>query len=144
MKSTPVRVMIADDHPVILFGLKCILEGVQNIELVSAVGNSTDLISALRTHACDVLIVDYYMPKGLYGDGMTLLAHLRKHRPSLQLIVFTMLSDRAELEAIRRLGVCGIINKKDPLQHLPSAILAAQLGEEYLSPEVTSLLGTGN
>ncbi len=80
------------------------------------------------------------MPEGLFGDGMMLIAYLRKHWPNLRLIVFSILSDGAQLEAIRCLGVSGIISKKDDPEHLPFAILSVQRGEEYLSPEVESFI----
>lgn len=142
MKTTSVRVIIADDHAVIRFGLAHVLNDVPDVQLMCAVNDSTDLIPALRTHSCDVLVTDYYMPKGLFGDGMMLIAYIRKHWPNLGLIVFTILNDGEQLDAIRRVGVRGIISKKDDPQHLPAAILAVQRGEEYLSPEIESLIRT--
>lgn len=67
-----VRVMVADDHPASAFGISQALQGTSTIKLVGAVSNSTDLIESLDAQPRDVLVLDYVMPGGKYGDGLAL------------------------------------------------------------------------
>lgn len=67
-----VRVMVADDHPASAFGISQALQGTSTIKLVGAVSNSADLIESLDAQPSDVLVLDYVMPGGKYGDGLAL------------------------------------------------------------------------
>ncbi|WP_025809860.1 response regulator transcription factor [Pseudomonas chlororaphis] len=143
MKDASVRVIIADDHPLTRLGVAHVLEGVKDVKLVYTANDSTDLVPALSAHDCDILILDYFMPKGLYGDGFKLLTFLRQHRPSLPIVLFTMLCHGPRLRAVQDLGVRCILSKSDSLMHLPAAIHAAQRGDEYLSPIARSVIHAG-
>lgn len=88
-----IRVMVADDHPAISLGISYELSQCGSLEMLGQVSNSTELIGRLNEGDCDVVIVDYTMPGGKYGDGLALLSLLRRRYPHLQLVVFTMLNN---------------------------------------------------
>jgi len=58
----------------------------------------------LETVPCDVLVADYSMPNGAYGDGITLLSYLRRRYPDLKIVVFTMVDNPAIVREVARLG----------------------------------------
>ncbi|AOR71525.1 DNA-binding response regulator [Burkholderia stabilis] len=135
-----VRVMVADDHPSSALGMSQALGGSSTIKLLGTVSNSTDLVAMLDEHPSDVLVVDYVMPGGKYGDGLTLLSFLQRRYPALHLVTITMIDNPSVLRAIQKQGVGCILSKSDAISHLVGAVHAAYVGASYLSPFVKQLL----
>ncbi|RQS19267.1 response regulator [Burkholderia sp. Bp8992] len=135
-----VRVMVADDHPSSALGMSQALEGASTIKLLGAVSNSTDLVAMLDEQQSDVLVVDYVMPGGKYGDGLSLLSFLQRRYPALRLVTITMIDNPSVLLAIQKQGVGCILSKSDAISHLVGAVHAAFVGANYLSPFVKKLL----
>ncbi|WP_334043183.1 response regulator [Burkholderia ambifaria] len=135
-----VRVMVADDHPSSALGMSQALAGSSTIKLLGTVSNSTDLVAMLDVQQSDVLVVDYVMPGGKYGDGLALLSFLQRRYPALHLVSITMIDNPSVLHAIQRQGVGCILSKSDAISHLVGAVHAAFVGANYLSPFVKQLL----
>jgi two-component system capsular synthesis response regulator RcsB len=127
----PINVILADDHPALLIGVKYALDSTKTIKLTGMAQNSGTIIELLETVLCDVLVVDYSMPNGAYGDGIALLSYLRRHYPKLKIIVFTTVDNPAIVREVARLGVHSYINKTDHLDHLISAIHAVYANAVY-------------
>ena len=135
-----VRVMVADDHPSSALGMSQALAGSSTIRLLGTVSNSTDLVAMLDEQQSDVLVVDYVMPGGKYGDGLSLLSFLQRRYPALRLVTITMIDNPSVLLAIQKQGVGCILSKSDAISHLVGAVHAAFVGANYLSPFVKKLL----
>jgi len=135
-----VRVMVADDHPSSAIGMSQALGESSTIRFVGSVSNSTDLVAALDETPTDVLVVDYVMPGGKFGDGLVLLSFLQRRYPALRLVTITMIDNPSVLLAIRKQGVGCILSKSDAISHLVGAVHAAFVGAGYLSPYVKQLL----
>lgn len=131
-----VRIVIADDHPVILAGAREALGAEPDIEIVEGAGDSTALVQALSKHRIDVAVTDFSMPGGQYGDGVALIGFLRRRFPQVPLVVLTGIGGVQMLTSIHRAGVGCIVAKVDPFQELPAAIRAAHGGRAYLSPDI--------
>src|SRR5579871_901369 len=100
-----LRVVVADDHPVILFGAEHALLKFPGLQVVGRAKQSTELIKLLQSIACDVLVTDLAMPGGQYGDGLQLIGYLRRNFPKLPIVVLTMLENVALLKRLSELGV---------------------------------------
>ncbi|MEX3670994.1 response regulator [Paraburkholderia phenoliruptrix] len=135
-----VKVVIADDHPVILFGAEQALLKFPGIQVVARARQSTELIKVLQTTACDVLVTDLAMPGGQFGDGLPLIGYLRRNFPNLPIVVLTMLENAALLQRLRELGVTSVVNKSDDLSHIGLAVQHVSRHLEYLSPSVKASL----
>ncbi|KVN28529.1 LuxR family transcriptional regulator [Burkholderia pyrrocinia] len=135
-----VRVMVADDHPASALGMSQALQGNSTIKLVGTVSNSTDLVAALDAQQSDVLVLDYVMPGGKYGDGLALLSFLQRRYPALHIVTITMIDNPSVLRAIHKQGVSCILSKSDAISHLIGAVHAAYVGANYLSPFIKQLL----
>lgn len=140
MKEFFVRVMVADDHPAVALGIAQAFEKNSTIKVVQTVSNSTELVAALDHQPSDVLLLDYVMPGGKYGDGLALLSFLQRRYPALRIVTITMLDDPTILRALRSLGVNGILSKSDAVSHIVGAVHAAYAGAHYQSPFIKSLL----
>ena len=135
-----VRVMVADDHQASALGISQALQGNSTIKLVGTVSNSTDLVAALDAQQSDVLVLDYVMPGGKYGDGLVLLSFLQRRYPALHIVTITMIDNPSVLRAIHKQGVSCILSKSDAISHLIGAVHAAYVGANYMSPYIKQLL----
>lgn len=144
MDEFSVRVMVADDHPAAALGMSQALQGNSTIKLAGTVSNSTDLVAALDAQPSDVLVLDYVMPGGKYGDGLVLLSFLQRRYPALRIVTITMIDNPSVLRAIQKQGVSCILSKSDAISHLIGAVHAAYVGANYMSPFVKQLLQDGD
>lgn len=129
-----MKVLLADDHPASLAGVRYELSHLPTIEIVGTARNSTEIVEWISRKTCDILVTDYAMPGGEYGDGLSLLSFLRRRYPQLHIIVFTMLDNPAVAKEMTRLGVQAVVNKADDLSHLVFAVQAGCTGAPYWSP----------
>jgi two-component system, NarL family, captular synthesis response regulator RcsB len=131
-----IKVIIADDHPVILFGAAQALLKFPEIEVIGQARQSTELIQLLQKSPCDVVVSDLAMPGGQYGDGMPSLGYIGRQFPTVRIVVLTMLENPALLKRLREVGVTAVINKSDDLSHIGLAIVHVMRGQEYIGPSV--------
>jgi DNA-binding NarL/FixJ family response regulator len=131
--GTPVRVVIADDHPMYRYGLAAVLTGRPDIELAAEASSGTELIQVVRASRPDVVITDLAMP-GLTGAqaAATLLAE----QPELAVLVLTMHQDDESLFAAMRAGARGYLLKGSDRAELIAAIQAVARGEAVYGPGV--------
>jgi two-component system, NarL family, captular synthesis response regulator RcsB len=138
-----IRVAIADDHPVLLAGMKYLLAGLSGMSVVGLVTDSTKLVDLLVRREVDVVVTDFSMPGGKYGDGIALLRFLVRRFPRLRLIVLTGVESNQVLRNILNVAVNVIVSKADHLDCLEVAIRRAYDRKPYLSPEAQRLLKKG-
>ncbi|WP_233799937.1 response regulator [Paraburkholderia sp. HP33-1] len=119
-----LRIILADDHPFVLLGLKSTLERYEGLSVVGQASAPTALIAMLQHTRCDVLAVDLSMPEpaGGIGDGLALIRHIRRTWPSLRVVVVTAQTNAAMLRVIASDGAVSVIGKTDSLDELPRAI----------------------
>ena len=118
-----MNVIIADDHPIVLFGIRKSLEQIEWVNVVGEFEDSTALINNLPKLDAHVLITDLSMPGDKYGDGITLIKYIKRHFPSLSIIVLTMNNNPAILSAVLDLDIEGIVLKQGAPTDLPKAFL---------------------
>jgi len=139
-----IRVIVADDHPVVLVGVRTVLERQGDIQVVGEAGNGRELIELLKHQPCDVIITDFSMPDEApdgraaisqrHSDGMPLMTLLGSRYAQIPVIVLTMLNNIGILRAIREKGMRGLAYKKSFATDLPNAVRAVKRGDLYVSP----------
>ena len=140
MDRFEIRVVLADDHPGMLAGVRHELASVETLTLVGEVANSTGLMALLETTPCDVLVSDYAMPAGEFGDGVPLFKLVKRRFPDTQIVVMTMLDNPAVLHSLVSSGIRCIVSKSDAVAHLIPAIHAARTGGTYYSPTMDAVV----
>ncbi len=140
MNQLAIRVALADDHPVARLGMQSALEEAPAIHCIGAAADSTELVSLLERSPCDVLVTDYAMPNGAFGDGLELLGYLALHFPSLRIVVMTGLDQPALIHKIDASGVSGIVKKSEDSSQVLAAVMAVYAHRRYHSPAVVDLL----
>lgn len=129
----PLRVLLADDHPVVLAGVKALVTADEELTVV---GEAVDGLSALRlatTLQPDILILDISMP-GL--NGIKVAELVRESCPDCKILILTVHEDRSYLRELLELGVAGYLLKRSAADELIRAIRAIAKGGLYLDPEV--------
>jgi two-component system, NarL family, captular synthesis response regulator RcsB len=116
------RIAIADDHPAVIAGMRVALKNERDVHIVGTANNSTEIVNLLCENPCDVLVTDYVMPNGKYGDGLSFLSFLRRRFPDLKIVVFTMLSGESLVNAMTVLGIRQIVHKGEHIDCLLAAI----------------------
>ncbi|MDW2776485.1 response regulator, partial [Pseudomonas sp. BEA3.1] len=89
-----LKVIIADDHPIVLLGVRELVERDPRFSVVGEAVCSQGLIELLERQPVDMVISDYNMPADSpYGDGLKLIDYLKRHYPAVRILVLTMISN---------------------------------------------------
>ena len=129
---------MADDHPVVLMGMKLILrESRKNLRVVGEAGSGKALLKLLAKQPCDLLVTDFSMPDGDDSeDGLLLIRRLRRNHPDLPIIVMTMIRNPALLRGMFAAGANGVVGKADMARELLRALQAVTGGRTYVSSDL--------
>ncbi|MGN5477255.1 response regulator [Cupriavidus basilensis] len=100
-----IKVLIADDHPIILNGISQVLASEVDFQVVGKATDSTELLHLLHTVDCDVIVTDYSMPGGEIGDGLPMLQTLRRRYPATRIVLVTMLDNPGLIRSILKAGI---------------------------------------
>lgn len=126
--TTPLRVAIADDHRLMLDGIKRALESAPDIKVVGEAMSGEEMLTIVPRVRPDVVILDLRMPK---GDGLTTLAQLRKDYPDLKIIILSMFEDSEHIDQALHQGASGYVVKSINPLDLPSTIRQVVEGTVY-------------
>ncbi len=104
----PIRLIIADDHPMLIDGLKKVLEEIPGVEVLACVENGLQLLRILRENPADLVLLDLHMPK---LDGIETLKIIKKDFPRLKILVFTNYGQPKLIREIKGFGTQGYLLK---------------------------------
>jgi DNA-binding NarL/FixJ family response regulator len=124
----PIRVALADDHPIVLDGLEQLFKVVPEITVVARAVNADEALHILRTVAPDVLLLDLVMP----GGGLELLRAASAAGLPTRIILLTAVVDDAQLLEAIRLGARGVVLKDMAPQLIIDAIREVHAGGQWL------------
>ncbi len=129
MLAKPIRVVIAEDHPIMCDGLKTVLLASSHIRVVDTARSFTDVLHQIP-HVCpDVLVLDL---GGMGGAPLTFVEHLHRDFPAMAIVVFSSSVDLAP--ELLQAGVLGYVAKEELSVQLIAAIQAAHARQTFLSP----------
>lgn len=131
--TSPVRVVIADDHPMVRYGIVAALADVPEVDIVGEAANGHELLALVAAEHPQVVVTDLSMP-GLSGADAA--ARLRDAHPDVATLVLTMHTDDASLVTAMRAGARGYLVKGADRAELVRAIVAVAAGEAVYGPEV--------
>ncbi|AKT30728.1 response regulator transcription factor [Pseudomonas syringae pv. actinidiae] len=127
-----LRIVIADDHPIVLLGTQILLEKKGCGTVIGQAKSPEELEAVLNSTACDLLITDFAMPDS-ERDGLAMLRRLRQLHPALKIIVLTSLQNSSLILSILSLKVNGVIEKNADPEELATAIRQVTSGKTFLS-----------
>jgi DNA-binding NarL/FixJ family response regulator len=132
-----IRLMIADDHPVVREGLKGMLAGEPDMQVVGEAGSGTEAVVVARAQRPDVILMDLRMPD---GDGVAATTAIRADPGAPAVIVLTTYDTDADILRAVEAGASWYLLKDTPRADLVRAIRAASAGETVLAPVVAGRL----
>jgi two-component system capsular synthesis response regulator RcsB len=135
-----LRIILADDHPIVLNGVRMLLESGMDASVVADVHSPAALVDAIETTPCDLVITDFSMPGGQVADGMHMLGLIHRRWPNLPIIVLTMVSNVGVLGSILSSGARGLLSKSDALTELALAVQAVSHDRDYVSTGIKRAL----
>ncbi|PFT90237.1 response regulator [Bacillus cereus] len=132
-----IKVLLVDDHTVVLKGLAFFLSTQEDLELVGEANNGKEALMKVGETTPDVILMDLYMPE---MDGVEATAYIKKEYPNVKVIVLTSFSDQAHVLPALRAGASGYILKDVEPDQLVEAIRSAYKGNIQLHPDIANAL----
>jgi DNA-binding NarL/FixJ family response regulator len=129
--SGPVRIVIADDHPMFRFGLRAALDGTPEVEVVGEAGDGAELLDVLAATEADVVLTDLEMPG---AGGLSVAARLATTHPQLPVVLLTMHDEPDTIRQAIAAGARGYLLKGAERDEIVSAVLAAASGGAVYGP----------
>jgi DNA-binding NarL/FixJ family response regulator len=131
------RIVLCDDHPILLAGLRKLVESESDLELVGEATSGLAALRLIRTTRPDIAILDISMPE---LNGVLLARRLAEEQPATRLMILTLHEERAYLKQALDAGVRGYVLKRSAAENLVQAIRAVVVGGRYVDPALTDLL----
>ncbi len=135
--SAVIRILVADDHPIVRDGLVAVLNTQPDFAVVGEAGSGAETVRQVAALAPDVLLLDLAMPD---GDGVETLLRLREQHLTARVIVFTAFDTDERILAAIRAGAQGYLLKGIPRDDIFGAIRTVSAGGSLLTPVVASRL----
>src|ERR1700686_2133832 len=137
LRSSPIRILIVDDHPVVLAGLTRMLSTQPDFEVVGSASGGEEAMQMLRTRTADILLLDLRMP-GMNGVD-TLLA-IKAERIHVRAIILTSFETDEDIYRSVQAGAQGYLLKGAPQSDMVEAIHAVHAGRRYLPRHIAARL----
>ena len=132
--SSPIRILVVDDHPIVREGIAGLVGVQADMTLVAQAGNGRDAIQQFRTHRPDVTLMDLQMPE---MNGLDALIAIRTEFPEAKVIVLTTYEGDVHILRALKAGAQGYLLKNTLHSDLLRTIRAVHAGKKGLSPEVS-------
>lgn len=128
-----IKVLIADDHEVIVEGFKALLTNDRDLKIVGHALNGKQVLEKLATESVDVVLLDINMPE---MDGIEATQAIRKRYPDVKILIVSMYNKPEFIRNLIETGAHGYVLKNTPKENLIEAIKRIYAGEEHFSTEV--------
>jgi DNA-binding NarL/FixJ family response regulator len=137
--STPIRLLLADDHYVVLMGLVSLLRLEKGLRVVATAENGAEAIELFREHRPDVALLDVRMP---VTDGIAAAEAIRAEFPDARVLMLTSFDTEEDIHRALRSGVVGYLLKNSKRREHVAAIRAVHAGESWIPNELAQRAAT--
>lgn len=129
-----IRILLAEDHTLVRKGLRALLEGAEEIEVVAEASDGRDAVAKVKTQSPDVIVMDISMPM---LSGLEATRQISERFPKTSVLILTVHSNEEYILQALRAGAAGYLLKEAAPTELIRAIKALNRGESYLSPSIS-------
>lgn len=130
-----IKIFLADDHRILLDGIRVLLESDPDLSVVGTASNGKEVLDGLKTVEADVLLLDLQMP---VMDGLETIEHVKKEYPNLKILMLTTNDEGSIITTLFKKGATGYLLKNSSQEVLIQGIKDAYRGEKVLSPHLTT------
>lgn len=135
--TEPIRIIIADDHPIVREGLATVLNQEEDLEVVGQAGNGLDAVAQARELHPDIILMDLQMPE---MDGVAAIEKIKEESPAIGIIILTTYDTDDYIFRGIEAGARGYLLKDSPPAEVLKAIRAVHQGESLIQPRVAGRL----
>ncbi len=132
-----IRILIADDHKIVLDGIASLLQSEKGFEVLSTAHDGYQVMELINKNHYDVCILDINMP-GL--DGIETAKLIRQQKPAIKIIMLTTYNDKEIISALIHIGVSGYLLKNSDKEELVESVNKVMKGRHYFSEEVENII----
>ena len=133
----PTRILLVDDHPMVLAGLRALLAPLPGLEVVATAATAAEAYVAVAAHRPDVVLLDINLPD---QSGLDVCRRLVDEHPALKVLALTTLNEKSYVTRMMTQGAAGYVLKNASPDELAEAIARVRAGKKYFSDEVQELL----
>lgn len=130
---TKLRILLADDHAVLRDGLRVLVNGQPDMEVIAEAKDGREALKKIMEFRPDVAIVDVSMPE---LDGIKVTEKVKQQLPDVKVLALTAYRDRSYLDQLLRVGGAGFVLKGSPAEEVIEAIRNVALGRPYVDPKM--------
>jgi len=135
-----VRVLLADDHPVVRHGIIANVKPQPDMIVVAEAGDGVEALALIKEHLPDVVLLDLRMPR---MDGLDVLAELKTSRLPCKVIIMTTFDSEEDVQRAMKAGARGYLLKDSTQEEILDAIRRVSLGETYLPARIVQKVAEG-
>jgi two-component system, NarL family, response regulator DegU len=135
-----IRIIIADDHPIVRDGLRSALDSIENFHVTGVASNGYEAMALIKKDPPDLLLTDISMPE---MNGIDLTREVAKKFPEVKIIILSMHENDAYINNALQAGAHGYLLKDSEKSELSKAIEKVVAGEKYFSKSVSQILVNG-
>ncbi len=132
-----IRVILADDHTIVLDGLRLLLEGQPDIKVIGTASNGLEVVRQVETLHPDVVIIDIAMPE---LNGVEATRQIHEIAPDTHVVILSMYSSTEHIFQALRAGALGYVLKESAGAELVEAVHTVKVGRPYLSQKLTVVM----
>ena len=135
--NTPIRILLADDHPSLRAGLASILNAQPDLTVVAEAGSGSETLTQFQASHPDILLIDLRMPD---GDGIQTIKDLIARDPEVKTLVLTTYDNEEDIFSALEAGARGYILKDTTREEIIEAVRQVHAGQRFLPPAIASRL----
>ena len=135
--ETQIKIVMADDHPIVRQGLRKIIETDENLLIVAEAGDGNAALALIEEHRPAVAVLDIDMP-GM--DGFAVVREMQRRRIQAEIVFLTMLDEEETFQAAMDLNVRGYVLKDSAADEIVAAIKSVAKNRPFLSPAMSAML----
>ncbi len=139
--TAKIRIVLADDHPIFLNGVRELIQAEQDLDLVGEASSGLGALKVIREKQPDIAVVDISMPE---MNGILLGRRLAAEMPAVRILALTLHEERAYLKQALDVGIRGYVLKRSAAETLVQAIRAVVVGSLYVDPAIASRMFNGS
>jgi DNA-binding NarL/FixJ family response regulator len=138
--SEKIRVILADDHPIVLAGLRNLIQAEADLDLIGEAANGQAALALIHDKKPDVAVLDISMPE---LSGIEVAQRVAKENPDVRVLVLTLYEERSFVMRSLAAGVKGYVLKRSAAENLVQGIRAVKRGDLYIDPSLTDEIRQG-
>ncbi|MBK8139662.1 MAG: response regulator transcription factor [Chitinophagaceae bacterium] len=128
-----IKVLVVDDHPMVLEGMRSMLAQISFVEISGTVSNAFDAIEMIKVNLPDIVITDINMPE---VSGIDLTVKIRKEFPAVRVVAMSTFKERSYISQMIQSGASGYLVKSASKEEIEEAILSVNEGKLYMSLDI--------